>query len=55
MVEYNSDVGNVWVPYPFSFNTFKKMAKSAGYKNIQLVNSISSSWMDEMYCAECYV
>lgn len=31
VVEYGSDRGNPWVPFPFSFETWRRMAADAGF------------------------
>lgn len=51
IVEYNVDKGNHWVPYPFSFETFKKLAKKAGFEEPKLSGTAPSEFLDEMYCA----
>lgn len=51
MIEYNADEGNIWVPYPFSYETFKQFAVEAGYTDIACTGIIPSHFLDEMYCA----
>jgi SAM-dependent methyltransferase len=52
LVEYNADYGNMWVPYPLSFETFQKEAIAAGFQNIRILDTISSQFLDEIYAAE---
>jgi len=51
VVEYNTDTGNPYVPYPLSFATFQKVALSAGYKNIQKLATAPSTYWGGMYSA----
>ncbi len=51
LVEYSIDTGNQWVPYPLSFPTFKKIAKDVGFKTVELLERIPSSYWEEMYSA----
>ncbi len=51
VVEYNADKGNAWVPYPFSFETFRALAIRAGYSPPELCGTVPSRFMREMYCA----
>ena len=51
VVEYGADRGNPWVPYPFSYTRWEKMAAQAGFKNTRLLNTIPSRWLGSMYSA----
>ena len=51
IVEYGADRGNPWVPYPFAYPTWEKMAAQAGFKNTRLLNTIPSRWLGSMYSA----
>ena len=51
MVEYNSDEGNIWVPYPFSYDTFQHYATDAGFTEVRCVQKAPSHFLDEMYAA----
>ncbi len=51
IVEYNTDHGNHWVPYPFSYPTFEKMAQEAGFTRIAKTGSVPSQFLNEMYSA----
>lgn len=52
IVEYNADQGNQWVPYPFTYEQFKQFALEAGLKNPQLLSTIKSGMLDEIYAAK---
>lgn len=52
VVEYNADSGNMWVPYPFSFPRFEKIAIEAGLKNPLLLATIPSGFLNEIYSAK---
>ena len=51
VIEYNVDSGNPWVPYPFSFQTFGKLAKQAGFTEPRLLITHPSSFLREFYSA----
>ena len=51
IVEYNVDSGNLWVPYPFSFETFKKLAAQSGFGEPRLLAKHPSSFLREFYSA----
>jgi ubiquinone/menaquinone biosynthesis C-methylase UbiE len=53
IVEYNVDSGNPWVPYPFSFKTWKNLAPQAGFTEPQLLTTHPSSFLREFYSAIC--
>ncbi|HSG42369.1 MAG TPA: class I SAM-dependent methyltransferase [Anaerolineales bacterium] len=49
IVEYNVDVGNMWVPYPVSFNVCRVLVKRAGFTEPRLLAKTPSSFMSEFY------
>lgn len=51
VVEYNSDRGNHWVPYPFSFNSWLALAERAGLVRTELLAAVPSSFLGEIYAA----
>lgn len=51
IVEYNTDQGNTWVPYPFSYETWVNMANENGFRETRKLNARSSRFLDEMYSA----
>jgi SAM-dependent methyltransferase len=54
VVEYDVDVGNVWVPYPFSFEKFRLLATEAGYSMPRLLATHPSSFLRGFYSAETF-
>lgn len=51
VIEYNVDSGNPWVPYPFTFQTFGKFAKQAGFDEPRLLANHPSRFLREFYSA----
>lgn len=51
VIEYNVDSGNPWVPYPFSFGSFGKLALQAGFREPQLLATNPSRFLREFYSA----
>jgi SAM-dependent methyltransferase len=51
LIEYNTDSGNFWVPYPLSFPTWKELAARAGFKEIRLLATYPSRFLREIYSA----
>lgn len=51
LVEYNVDRGNMWVPYPLSFQTWKELANRVGFSNSQWLASVPSRFLKEIYSA----
>lgn len=51
IVEYGTDRGNHWVPYPFTYAQWEGLAARAGFKNTRLLNTIPSRWLGSMYSA----
>jgi SAM-dependent methyltransferase len=54
LVEYNSDRGNRWVPFPISFDSWDLQASQAGFRNTRLLARVPSSFMGEIYSAISY-
>ena len=54
LVEYNVDSGNLWVPYPLSFDTFGVLAPRAGFSEPQLLDTAPSRFLKEFYSAAAY-
>ncbi|RPJ27662.1 MAG: class I SAM-dependent methyltransferase [Chloroflexi bacterium] len=54
LVEYNVDSGNLWVPHPFSFETYRLLARRAGFSEPRLLATIPSSFLREFYSAICF-
>jgi len=51
IVEYGADRGNPWVPHPFTYEQWEKMAARAGFRNTRLLGTIPSRWLGSMYSA----
>lgn len=51
LVEYNVDRGNMWVPYPLSFPSFKAMAQRAGFTEPRLLRTHPSRFLKGFYSA----
>jgi SAM-dependent methyltransferase len=54
LVEYNVDSGNLWVPHPFSFETFHSLATETGFSEPRLLATHPSSFLREFYSAIAY-
>jgi len=54
MVEYNVDSGNLWVPHPLSFETYRAFALRAGFSEPQLLAQHPSRFLKEFYSAVAY-
>jgi len=52
LVEYNSDHGNMWVPYPLSYPTWEKLATASGFVQTRLLATTPSRFLREIYSAE---
>ncbi len=51
VVEYDSDSGNPWVPYPFSYATWQEIAARAGLLDTRLVGRAPSRFLGAIYAA----
>ena len=51
MVEYNSDNGNPWVPYPFSYPTWQRLSQASGFSHTELLATYPSRFLREIYAA----
>ena len=54
LVEYNVDSGNLWVPHPLSFETYRQLAPSAGFSEPQLLGTAPSRFLKEFYSAAAH-
>ena len=54
VVEYGSDRGNPWVPHPFSYERWERMAAQAGFERTRLLRTIPSRHLGSMYSAVSY-
>lgn len=51
LVEYNTDDGNTWVPYPLSFETFRELAIRSGFSKPEQLARVPSRFLGEIYSA----
>jgi ubiquinone/menaquinone biosynthesis C-methylase UbiE len=51
VVEYDSDSGNPWVPYPYSFETWVRAANELGLVDTRLVGRVPSRVLGSIYAA----
>jgi ubiquinone/menaquinone biosynthesis C-methylase UbiE len=51
MVEYNSDKGNIWVPYPFTYSTWEQMSRENGFAHTELLATYPSRFLHGIYSA----
>lgn len=51
LVEYNTDRGNPWVPYPLSYPTWEALARQNGFVSTQFLERKPSRFLGEMYSA----
>jgi SAM-dependent methyltransferase len=51
VVEYDADRGNPWVPHPFSYPAWERLATAAGLTGTQPLGRVSSRFMEAIYSA----
>ncbi len=51
LVEYNTDKGNTWVPYPMAFESWRTLANKNGFKDTRLLFARPSRFLNEIYSA----
>jgi ubiquinone/menaquinone biosynthesis C-methylase UbiE len=51
VVEYGSDRGNPWVPHPFTYERWERMAAQAGFEKTRLLRTIPSRHLGSIYSA----
>jgi ubiquinone/menaquinone biosynthesis C-methylase UbiE len=51
VVEYGTDRGNPWVPHPFTYEQWERMAAQAGFEKTRLLRTIPSRHIGSMYSA----
>src|SRR6185503_8024594 len=54
LVEYNVDSGNLWVPHPLSFETYRTLAPRVGFTEPRLLATHPSRFLTEFYSAAVY-
>lgn len=51
LVEYNADFGNPWVPFPLSYHAWESLASRCGFASTQLLTTVPSRFLHEIYSA----
>jgi hypothetical protein len=51
LVEYDSDRGNDWVPYPMSFDTWRRVADEGGFVDTRRLATVPSRFLGRIYSA----
>ena len=51
LVEYGTDHGNRWVPYPLSYSTWENLARASGFQTTRLLASRPSRFLGAIYAA----
>jgi SAM-dependent methyltransferase len=52
VVEYDADRGNPWVPHPFSYATWERLATAAGLTDTRRIGQVPSRFLGAIYSAE---
>jgi ubiquinone/menaquinone biosynthesis C-methylase UbiE len=52
LVEYDTDIGNQWVPHPLSFKTWRALADRSGFSGTRKLASVGSRFLDRIFSAE---
>jgi SAM-dependent methyltransferase len=52
IVEYDADRGNPWVPHPFSYPSWERLAGAAGLVDTRRIGRVPSRFLDAIYSAE---
>jgi ubiquinone/menaquinone biosynthesis C-methylase UbiE len=53
-IEYNVDSGNMWVPYPLTFETWRALAPRVGFTEPRWLAKVPSRFLKEFYSAIAY-
>lgn len=54
LVEYDTDRGNLWVPYPLSYETWCRLATRAGFVETRLLARLPSRFLGRIYSAASF-
>lgn len=54
VVEYDADRGVPWVPHPFSYEAWERLAGAAGLTGTQLIGRVPSRFLGAIYSAVSY-
>ena len=52
VIEYDADRGNPWVPHPFTYGSWERLAESAGLTDTRRIGRVPSRFLDAIYSAE---
>ena len=52
VVEYDADHGNPWVPHPFTFASWERLATAAGLVGTRRIGRVPSRFLGAIYAAE---
>jgi ubiquinone/menaquinone biosynthesis C-methylase UbiE len=52
VVEYDADRGNPWVPHPFSYPAWERLAAAAGLADTRRIGRVPSRFLGAIYSAE---
>lgn len=52
VVEYDANRGNPWVPHPFSYGSWERLADAAGLTDTRRIGRVPSRFLDAIYAAE---
>jgi SAM-dependent methyltransferase len=55
VVEYDTDRGNRWVPYPFTYSTWERLAARNGFARTTQIATRRSSFLGRFYAALSWV
>lgn len=51
LIEYDTDRGNTWVPYPLAYRSWEKLAAQCGFAHTQLLATRPSYFLQGIYAA----
>ena len=54
LVEYNVDRGNMWVPHPLAYDTWRALATRAGFAQVTLLARAPSRFLGEFYASAAW-
>lgn len=52
VVEYDADRGNPWVPHPFSYPSWERLAASAGLTGTRRMGRVPSRFLEAIYASD---
>lgn len=52
VVEYDADRGNPWVPHPFAYPSWERLAAAAGLVDTRRIGRVPSRFLGAIYAAE---